>query len=272
MYLKKCNIYINMNSIFDLHRTVLNLNYEAVPSILEYITNLNFHVGEYKWSSRTEDFGLWFKCDGRSLSRTEYSRLFEVIGTSFGSESEETFNLPDLRGRVMGCVGSGEGLSTRNPGDVVGTETHLLTSNEMPSHTHTGTTNSTGSHTHTTTAAGSHTHTINDPGHTHTQTTINDDFNDSGTNPPGFTRDSAGSMTWNNINSSTTGITINSVGEHTHPLSTVGDHSHTITTNSTGGGQAHNIMQPTAFVGHVFIYASYKNEGSVWSSISSLIR
>jgi microcystin-dependent protein len=261
-----------MNNISDLQATVLNLNYETVPSILEYITNLNFHVGEYKWSSRSEDFGLWFKCDGRSLSKTEYPKLFDAIGTSFGSDDSDTFNLPDLRGRVMGCIGTGDGLSARSKGDVVGAERHTLASNEMPAHTHTGTTAANGSHTHTASNAGSHTHTITDPGHTHTQTTINDDFNSSGTSPPGFTQDSAGAMTWNNINSATTGITINSAGDHTHTLSSNGDHTHTFTTNSTGSGQSHNNMQPTAFVGHVFIFVGYKNDGHIWSSINTLIK
>jgi len=92
------------------------------------------------------------------------------------------------------------------------------------------------SHTHagTTATIGSHTHTINDPGHTHTQTTTNDDFNNSGGDPPGFTGDSAGTRTWSNISTSTTGITINASGEH----------NHTFTTNSTGGGGSHNNMQP----------------------------
>ena len=64
-----------------------------------------------------------------------------------------------------------------------------------------------------------------DPGHTHTQTTINDDFNSSAGNPPGFIGDSAGSMTWNNINSATTGLSVDSGGAH----------SHVFTTGNTGG-------------------------------------
>ena len=40
----------------------------------------------------------WFLCQGQAISRTEYSELFSVIGTSFGSGDEiTTFNLPDLR-------------------------------------------------------------------------------------------------------------------------------------------------------------------------------
>jgi microcystin-dependent protein len=43
-----------------------------------------------------------------------------------------------MRWRVMGGVGEGVGLTNRNIGDMVGSETHTLTSSEMPSHTHTG--------------------------------------------------------------------------------------------------------------------------------------
>lgn len=193
-------------------------------------------VGDYKWSARTADFDGWLLCDGREVFRDAYPQLFAVIGTSFGAgNGSTTFKLPDGRGRVPGMVGSGTGLTSRTIGQAVGEETHTLTSNEIPAHTHSGTTNTTGAHTHS----------INDPGHTHSLTTTNDDFNNSGGNPPGFTGDSAGTRTWYNISTSTTGITINSNG----------DHSHSFTTSSVGGGNAHNVMQPTVFIGNMFICA-----------------
>ena len=56
----------------------------------------------------------WFLCHGQALSRTEYSELFAVIGTSFGTgDGSTTFNLPDLRGEFLRGAGvnshSGEG-------------------------------------------------------------------------------------------------------------------------------------------------------------------
>jgi len=227
-----------MNNLQALSDTVHALNHKTYQVIHELFGNLSFHIGEYKWSSRTSDFNGWMVCDGRSLSRAAYPELFEIIGTSFGANDSATFKLPDLRGRVMGCVGQGSGLTNRTLGAMVGAETHTLTTNQIPGHTHTGTTDS----------SGTHTHTVTDPGHTHSQTTINDDFNSSGTNPPGFASDSAGTRTWNNINSATTGISIDSAGAHTH----------TFTTGTTGNGEAHNNMQPTAFVGNVFIFAKYQ--------------
>ena len=53
----------------------------------------------------------YLPCDGRAVSRTEYSALFNVIGTSFGNgDTINTFNVPDLRE----CVLVGIGTSGRN--------------------------------------------------------------------------------------------------------------------------------------------------------------
>lgn len=43
----------------------------------------------------------WLVCDGSAVSRTTYSELFAVIGTSFGAgDGSTTFNLPNLKGKV----------------------------------------------------------------------------------------------------------------------------------------------------------------------------
>lgn len=43
----------------------------------------------------------WLLCNGQSVSRTIEAPLFAVLGTTYGSASGTTFNLPDLRGRVI---------------------------------------------------------------------------------------------------------------------------------------------------------------------------
>jgi len=51
----------------------------------------------------------WLLCQGQAISRTEYSELFAVIGTAYGTgDGSTTFNLPDLRDRFV------EGASDTN--------------------------------------------------------------------------------------------------------------------------------------------------------------
>jgi microcystin-dependent protein len=47
----------------------------------------------------------WLLCDGANLLRADYPRLFNVIGTNFGSVDGTHFNVPDLRSRQP--VGAG---------------------------------------------------------------------------------------------------------------------------------------------------------------------
>ena len=59
-------------------------------------------VGDYKMSAQTADHDNWFICNGRAISRTEYSELFALVGTAFGSgDGSTTFNLPDFRNKTM---------------------------------------------------------------------------------------------------------------------------------------------------------------------------
>jgi microcystin-dependent protein len=43
----------------------------------------------------------WLLCNGQSVNRNIEAPLFAVLGTTYGSASGTTFNLPDLRGRVI---------------------------------------------------------------------------------------------------------------------------------------------------------------------------
>jgi microcystin-dependent protein len=93
------------------------------------------YVGDMKFSAQGADHGGWLLCDGSSISTTTYSGLFALIGYNYGG-SGATFNLPDMRGRVPGAIGTGTGLSTRTMGEEVGEETHVLTTSEMAAHNH----------------------------------------------------------------------------------------------------------------------------------------
>ena len=187
-------------------------------------------VGDYKWSCKTSDADRWLVCDGRSVSRQVYQDLFQVIGSSFGApDDDETFKLPDFRGRVMGAIGQGLSLTNRNAGDSLGAETHTLTQNEMPQHSHTGTTDASGLHSNTTNATGGSSAGL----------VIKD-----GNGTPGTIDNNGGEI---NTSANPIALTVNADGTHVH----------TFTTNTAGSGHPHNNMQPTLFAGNVFIFSGY---------------
>ena len=77
----------------------------------------------------------WLLCNGQAVSRTDYSALFEVIGTTYGTgNGTTTFNLPNKMGRVG--VGKSDISPYNQLGNTGGETTHTLTLNEMPRHSH----------------------------------------------------------------------------------------------------------------------------------------
>jgi len=73
----------------------------------------------------------WAFCDGRSLPISENEVLFQLIGTTYGGDGEETFNLPNLQGRVPIHQGTGFQI-----GQAGGVPSVTLTSQQMPTHGH----------------------------------------------------------------------------------------------------------------------------------------
>lgn len=89
---------------------------------------------------------------GQAISRTTYSGLFSLVSTTFGvGDGTTTFNVPDLRGRVVSGLDNMGGTSANRltgltggvDGDTIGAtggaETHTLTSAQLPVITPTGT-------------------------------------------------------------------------------------------------------------------------------------
>jgi microcystin-dependent protein len=78
----------------------------------------------------------WAFCNGQLLSIAQNNALFSILGTTYGGDGMTNFALPDLRGRAPMHWQQGPGLTYRELGDKVGTESVQLTNGQMPTHTH----------------------------------------------------------------------------------------------------------------------------------------
>lgn len=112
---EKVKEYINSNN---------NNPYEIVPI-----------GGVIEWYSNTIPEN-YVELNGQAISRTEYSELFSLLGTSFGNgNGSTTFNVPTKDGRV-GLAFSQNDVDFNTIGKTGGESFHTLTVEEMPSHTH----------------------------------------------------------------------------------------------------------------------------------------
>jgi len=87
------------------------------------------------WPSNTIPEG-WLLCDGSAVSRTTYSDLFAVIGTSYGiGDNSTTFNLPNLKGRTIVALDSSQ-TEFDTLGETGGVKSTTLAEANIPQHAH----------------------------------------------------------------------------------------------------------------------------------------
>ena len=109
-----------------------NSNDKTVPTtnwvtekILSIIDNI-YYIGDIKPSLQSSNHGNWLLCNGQEVSRSDYSELFNLIGTNFGSgDGVNTFNVPDYRGKFL------RGLGGDSASDIYTTQAEGI-----PNHTH----------------------------------------------------------------------------------------------------------------------------------------
>lgn len=78
----------------------------------------------------------WAFCNGQLLSIAQNDALFTLIGTTYGGDGVNTFGLPNLQGRIPIHQGQGAGLATYVMGQMAGTESVTLNSQQLPQHGH----------------------------------------------------------------------------------------------------------------------------------------
>jgi len=91
----------------------------------------NPYVGEIRMFGGNFAPAGWMFCEGQLLPISENETLFNLIGTTYGGDGQETFALPDLRGRLP--IHQGNGFILAETG---GVEEVALTTQQLPIHTH----------------------------------------------------------------------------------------------------------------------------------------
>jgi microcystin-dependent protein len=93
-------------------------------------------VGEIRMFAGNFAPNGWMFCEGQTLPISENETLFNLIGTTYGGDGQETFNLPNLASRVPIHAGTGPDGTTYQLGEMAGTEQETLTVQQMPNHNH----------------------------------------------------------------------------------------------------------------------------------------
>jgi microcystin-dependent protein len=96
------------------------------------------YVGEIRMFAGNFAPAGWAFCSGQQMPIAENETLFQLIGTTYGGDGQETFNLPHLGARIPVCAGTNPATGTSYTyGEMAGTESVTLTTQQIPNHTHT---------------------------------------------------------------------------------------------------------------------------------------
>jgi microcystin-dependent protein len=94
------------------------------------------YVGEIRMFAGNFAPAGWMFCDGQSLPISENETLYQLIGTTYGGDGQETFNLPNLQSRIPLHFGQGPDGVTYTLAEAAGVESVTLSTQQIPSHTH----------------------------------------------------------------------------------------------------------------------------------------
>ncbi|QQO36486.1 tail fiber protein [Bradyrhizobium diazoefficiens] len=127
-------LYNNADGVFYLH------GFYGNPY------NIPLAAGMDYWAATTPNSSFAFPT-GQAISRTTYSTLFALIGTTYGGgDGSTTFNLPDKRGRISAGFDTGNatarlntgGVSAATLGSAGGSQYATLVTGNLPAYTPSG--------------------------------------------------------------------------------------------------------------------------------------
>jgi microcystin-dependent protein len=94
------------------------------------------YVGEIRMFGGNFAPNGWMFCEGQQLAIAQNDVLFQLIGTTYGGDGQQTFNLPNLASRVPIHMGTGPSGTAYQIGEMAGTEQETLTVQQIPIHSH----------------------------------------------------------------------------------------------------------------------------------------
>lgn len=98
-----------------------------------------YYVGEMRIFGGNFAIIDWAICAGQQMAISQNQVLYTLIGTTYGGDGVNTFNLPNMQGNL--AVGQGQGLGLQNwvMGEIQGNTSITLNQSQVPAHTHTAT-------------------------------------------------------------------------------------------------------------------------------------
>ena len=180
----------------------------------------------------------WRWADGQSVNRTDFPALaaiYQSLSFPYGSSSTTTMNLPNKTGRVSVGIGILDG-NTYGLGNTGGSAKVTLTQAQIHPHDHNA------KHIHDVTETA-HSHTATSSPHTHGLTIIQQQFPGYPDGNDGYQPGGAGSrndLAWGTYYTDNTTVSVSISGSSTGITVKEKDFD----TGSSGGGEAHNNMQP----------------------------
>lgn len=197
--------------------TTKKITVETLLLAFNYLYSPTGAITQYAGSSAPSG---WLICDGSPIDRTDFAALFAIVGSTYGNgNGVDTFNIPDMRGKVaVGKAASGTFAALNASG---GEEQHTQTVAELAQHSHG--VNDPG-----------HAHGVADPGHTHRIAA----FGTSGSY--GLVDSQHASSSGANVQTGASGTGIGIFGSGTGIFLSV-----------TGSNQAFNVLQPYRVLNYI---------------------
>lgn len=93
------------------------------------------YIGEIRMFGGSFAPAGWAMCSGQTIPISQNDTLFNLIGTTYGGDGQETFALPDFQSRVpihQGTLGG----RTFQIGESGGVEQVTLSTQQIPTHNH----------------------------------------------------------------------------------------------------------------------------------------